>query len=60
MFCVYQRYQRDLAPPLVLRIRKPSSQTTSTANAIHYRIFTAKPAPKRITARSRTKRTGTI
>lgn len=57
----HHRYQRPRPPPvLVERITKPRSHTTRTAMATHHRTLSAKPAPKRIRARSRTRSRGTI
>lgn len=57
----HHRYHRPLRPPLAAGlITNPSSHTTSTMTAIHHKAFSAKPAPKRIRARRRTRSRGTI
>src|SRR5579875_1710768 len=50
-----QRYQRlRRVPPSPTRTRKPTSQITRTASAIHHRTCTAKPSPPRMRASRRT------
>ncbi len=53
----HHRYHRERWPlGVVERTKKPSSQMTNRAMAIHDSILTAKPAPNRRRASSRTKR----